>query len=129
MPLTLSVLDEATNGERRAAGPFEFETVAITLRELIRARVQQDVKRFNESESEPFRSLVQPEESERVLNGLPSRPLLVWQRQFEKAVRAFNGNGFLVLVDDCQVTDLDQTIHLTPQSRVTFLKLVPLMGG
>lgn len=129
MPLTLSVLDEATNGERRAAGPFEFETVAITLRELIRTRVQQDVKRFNESESEPFRGLVQPEESERVLNGLPSRPLLVWQRQFEKAVRAFNGNGFLVLVDDCQVTDLDQTIHLTPQSRVTFLKLVPLMGG
>jgi len=129
MPLTLSVLDEATNGERRAAGPFEFETVAITLWELIRTRVQQDVRRFNESESEPFRGLVQPEESERVLNGLPSRPLLVWQRQFEKAVRAFNGNGFLVLVDDCQITDLDQTIHLTPQSKVTFLKLVPLMGG
>jgi hypothetical protein len=85
MPLTLSVLDEATNGERRAAGPFEFETVAITLRELIRARVQQDVRRFNESESEPFHGLVQPEESERLLNGVPSRPLLVWQRQFEKA--------------------------------------------
>ena len=52
MPLTLSVLDEATNGERRAAGPFEFETVAITLWELIRTRVQQDVRRFNESESD-----------------------------------------------------------------------------
>jgi len=129
MPLTLSVLDEATNGERRAAGPFEFETVAITLRELIRTRVQQDVTRFNESASEPFRGLVQPEESERVLNGLPSRPLLVWQRQLEKAIRAFSGNGFLVLVDDCQITDLDQTIELTPQSQVTFLKLVPLIGG
>ena len=129
MPLTLSVLDEATNGERRAAGPFEFDTLAITLRELIRARVQQDVKRFNESESEPFRGLVQPEESERVLNGSRSRPHLDWRQQFEKAIRAFNGNGFLILVDDCQITDLDQTIDLAPETQVTFLKLVPLIGG
>jgi len=129
MPLTLSVLDEATNGERHSAGPFQFEATAITLRELIRIRVEQDVARFNASKSDPFRGLVQPEESERVLNGIRTRPHLDWQQQFEKAIRAFNANGFLVLVDDCQITDLDQTIDLAPQTQVTFLKLVPLIGG
>jgi len=129
MPLTLLMLDEATNGERRDAGEFKFESAAITLRELIRVRVEQDVARFNESESESFQGLVQPGEFERVLNGLGTRPQLDWRQQFEKAVRAFKGNGFLVLVDDCQITDLDQTIQLTAQSQVTFLKLVPLIGG
>ena len=35
----------------------------------------------------------------------------------------------MVLVDDRQITELDETIHLTEQTKVTFLKLVPLIGG
>lgn len=129
MPLTLSVLDETTRGERRSAGAFQFETATLTLREMIRVRVQQEVARFNESEFEAFQGLVQPEESERVLNGVRPRRLLVFEHQFEKAIKAFKANGFLVFVDECQITELDQTIQLTPQSKVTFLKLIPLMGG
>ena len=101
----------------------------MTLRELIRVFVQQEVKRFNESGSEAFRGLVQPEESERILKGVRERPVLDWEKQFDKAITAFKGNGFLVLLDERQITDLDETLHLTPQSQLTFLKLVPLMGG
>ncbi|ADU07018.1 hypothetical protein ML5_1481 [Micromonospora sp. L5] len=42
---------------------------------------------------------------------------------------AFRRNAFVVLVDDRQVTDLGEKIHLHAGSRVTFLKLVPLVGG
>jgi hypothetical protein len=129
MPLTLSIFYETTAGERCSAGAFQFDAATLTLRELIRVFVQQEVKRFNEAGSEVFRGLVQPEPSERILNGVRERPVLDWEKQVAKAIAAFKGNGFLVLLDERQVTDLDETLHLTPESQLTFLKLVPLMGG
>ena len=129
MPLALSILYETTTGERCSAGTFQFNAATLTLRELIRVFVQEEVKRFNETGSEAFRGLVQPDESERILNGVRERPVLDWEKQFTKAIAAFNGNGFLVLLDERQITDLDETLHLTPETQLTFLKLVPLMGG
>ena len=129
MPLTLSILYETTAGERCSAGAFQFDDATLTLRELIRVFVQEEVKRFNETGAEVFRGLVQPDESERILNGVRERPVLDWEKQYAKAITAFKGNGFLVLLDDRQIADLDETLHLTAQSKLTFLKLVPLMGG
>ncbi|HVP46042.1 MAG TPA: hypothetical protein VMT32_05640 [Bryobacteraceae bacterium] len=129
MPLSVPILDETTAGERRSAGEFQFEAETLTLREIIRRRVQQEVERFNRSDIEVFRGLIQPEETERILNGVRERPVLDWQKQYARALAAFQGNGFLVFVDDRQITDLDETVHLTAQTKVAFLKLVPLMGG
>ncbi|SPF55594.1 conserved hypothetical protein [Candidatus Sulfopaludibacter sp. SbA4] len=129
MALTISILDETTAGERRTAGAFQFDTPALTLREIIRRRLQQEVERFNRTQPEIFRGLVQPEEIERTLNGVRERRPLDWEKQFEKALAAFRGNSLMVLVDGRQITELDETIHLTEQTKVTFLKLVPLIGG
>jgi len=129
MSLALSVHDETTSGESRSAGIFQFDNASLTLREIIRLRVQQEVARFNKSDYEMFQGLVQPEESERVLNGVRTRPVLDPQKQFAKAITAFKGNGFLVLLDDRQIMDLDEALHLTAQSKITFLRLVPLVGG
>jgi hypothetical protein len=49
--------------------------------------------------------------------------------QYQKAIEAFEGNGFIVLVDDYQVQELEDEIALRPETSVTFLKLVPLVGG
>jgi hypothetical protein len=49
--------------------------------------------------------------------------------QHEKAIDAFEGNSFIVLVDDNQIERLDGEIALHPETSVTFLKLVPLVGG
>ncbi len=127
--VTLSIIDDTTSGKRRSAGDFRFDTGTVTLRELIRGRVQQEVERFNRSEIEVFRGLIEPEETERILNGVRQRPVLDWEKQYAMAITAFQGNGFLVLVDDRQITDLDQRLQLTPQTKVAFLKLVPLVGG
>src|ERR1700736_3105855 len=129
MSVTLDVFDETTAGQRHSAGAFQFDTATVTLRELIRLRVQQEVARFNAMERDEFHGLIQPEESERILNGVRERPLPDWEKQFAKAITAFKGNGFLVLINDRQITDLDEPLHLTAQSQITFLKLVPLVGG
>jgi hypothetical protein len=130
MSVTFDILDETTSGERRGAGTFACESDATTLRELIRLRIQQEVDRFNHSDSRVFQGLIQPQETERILNGeRPSHRFLDWEKQYASAIGAFRGNGFLVLVDDRQITELDETIRLQPQTKVTFLKLVPLIGG
>lgn len=129
MALALSIVDETTSGTGRCAGDFHFDTETLTLRELISQRVQQEVERFNRSDVEVFRGLIEPEEIERVLNGVRERPVLDWEKQVAKAITAFQGNGFLVLVDDRQITGLDQILRLTAQTKIAFLKLVPLAGG
>jgi hypothetical protein len=129
MALTVTILDETTSGKQSSAGEFHFDAEKLTLRELIRRRVQQEVERFNRSEVEVFRGLVQPDETERILNGVRERPVLDWEKQFAKAIAAFQGNGFLILVDDRQIVDLDESIQIHAQTKVAFLRLVPLIGG
>jgi hypothetical protein len=103
----------------------------ISVRELIRLRVTQEVEEFNSRQPAVFRMLIQPNDTELTLNGFkfhkprPVNPIT----QYEKAIEAFEGNGFIVLVDDRQVEHLDDEIALHPETSVTFLKLVPLVGG
>jgi hypothetical protein len=130
MSVTFDILDETSTGERRGACRLACESTDSTLREIIRLRVQQEVERFNRSETEVFQGLIQPEETERILNGVrPSHLFLDWEKQYASAITAFQGNGFLIFVDDRQVTELDETIHLQTDTTITFLKLLPLVGG
>lgn len=106
----------------------------VTVREVIRRRVFQEVAEFHAKEAAgPFRGLVRPTETEAALNGPRDprhpQPRLDPERQFEAAVRAFAGNGFLVLAGERQLTELDEEIEPVPGLEITFLKLVPLVGG
>jgi hypothetical protein len=131
VPTTLTVYDELTSGGRTNELTLEFLTERITVRELIRSRVYQEVTEYNARQPEHFRGLVQPTDAEQVLNGyrLRQRRKIDWQAQYDKAITAFRGNGFLVLVEDRQLTELDEGIELRAGTEVTFLKLVPLVGG
>lgn len=132
MPATLTVRDESTTGEKIGEITLEFLTERITVRELIRSRVYQEVQDHNlRAQQQVFRGLVQPSETERELNGYRLRKprQIDFKEQYEVAVEAFHRNGFLVLVEDRQATNLDEEIVITPQTDVAFLKLVPLVGG
>ena len=128
---TLTIQDETTAGDRIDAITLEFLTEETTIRELIRERVYQEVKDYNTQLGGVFRGLVQPTESERALNGfkLARERTVDWQEQFERACDAFECTEFLILVDDRQAERLDESLTLTPATRVSFLKLVPLVGG
>ena len=103
----------------------------ISIRELIRQRVYQEVEAYNNNQPAVFRMLVQPNDTERTLNGYKFyKPRIIDAKtQYQKAIEAFQGNGFIVLLDDLQVDNLDLEIPLHPETSVTFLKLVPLVGG
>ncbi len=127
---TITICDESTLGEKRAWS-LDFLDETIALRELIRRRVYQEVTEYNARQVGVFRGLVQPTDAERTLNGyqLKAPRRLDWEAQYEKAIEAFARRGYIVLVNDKQVADLDTPIELRAGAEVTFLKLVPLVGG
>jgi hypothetical protein len=131
MPATVTFYDETTAGDRTPGLTLEFITARVTARELIRRRVYEEVQEYNLSTPEYFRGLVQPTDAERVLNGykLRQRRKLNWEEQYERAVEAFRQNGFVMLVDDHQVEELDEEVDLRLDTEVSFLKLIPLVGG
>nr|BFE78471.1 hypothetical protein GCM10020093_010720 [Planobispora longispora] len=103
----------------------------ISARELVRLRVREEVARHNAAPSHHFRGLVKPTDAEAELNGYRLRTArrLDWERQADAAEAAFARNGFLLLVGDRQIEDLDAGIDLTVDPVVSFVKLVPLVGG
>jgi hypothetical protein len=135
MPATLTVLDETASGRVYQEVPLEFPCEKITVRELIRQRVYQEVRDFNLRQEQVFRGLVQPTDAERVLNGavdeyhLKEHRRIEWKPQFEKALEAFKHSGFLVLIDDKRAASLDQEFVIGPKTQVSFVKLTIIVGG
>ena len=66
----------------------------------------------------PFRAPTLPPAKARTLAGATAVALAGFQR-----------NAFFLIVDGRQVTDLDEPIAFRTTSQVTFLRLVPLVGG
>lgn len=136
MPVTLTIRDATASGNVVNELPLEFPSERITVRELIRERVYQEVQDFNRKQDERvFRGLVQPTDAERVVNSqrteyrLKKHRDIDWQPQFEKALDAFGRNGFLVLIDDKQAESLDQEFVIGHGVEVSFVRLTLLVGG
>jgi hypothetical protein len=131
MPTTLTIRDESTGEGTLHEFALEVLTERITVRELIRSRVYQEVQDYNRRQPKVFHTLVQPADAERTLNGYKlAKPRQIdWQQQYAKAVHAFEARHFLVLVDDREVETLDEEITVAPHTSVSFLRLTPLVGG
>lgn len=129
--MKIRIFDAPLHGERTSAGGIRLDPGPVTLRDLIRGRLQQEVERYNQALPETFQGLVQPEESEQILNGyrLKTKRPLDWEAQYRRACSSFEKNGFLVLVNGNQVTELDAELDLHEDSEIDFIKLVPLVGG
>ena len=131
MATAVTVRDETTSGTTTNELTLEFLTERVTARELIRSRVYQEVTEYNARQAGLFKGLVQPRDAERTREGFRLRAprRIDWAEQYEAALASFARNGFLILVDDRQVTGLDAEIELRHDTEVSFLRLVPLVGG
>jgi hypothetical protein len=133
MAKTLTIRDETTFDFGGTDEGFTLDLLSerITVRELIRTRVYQEVRDYNLHRPEYFRGLVQPTDAERTLNGLKvqQRRRIDPEKQFERAIESFHRNGFFILVNGLQVDELEEEIEIGSETTVTFLRLVALVGG
>jgi hypothetical protein len=128
---SLTIHDRTATG--RPVDTFTIDQLPdrITIRELIRTRVRDEVARYNLRPVETFQGLVAPIDAEQVKGGYRVRQprTLDWEVQADIAVDAFGRNGFFVLVNGRQATSLDEEIEIRDTADIAFVRLVPLVGG
>jgi hypothetical protein len=131
MPATITITDERPASREKNSFTLDFLESDITAREFIRRRIYEEVLEYNTKELEVYNGLVEPSDSERALNGVKpkTRRKIDWETQYDRALEAFDKNGFIMLWNDRQVETLDENLELREGSVATFLKLVPLVGG
>jgi hypothetical protein len=129
--MDVMIADETSAGAETARLLLQGVPSPVTLRELIKLRVREEVARHNADPVPRFNGLVRPSAAETTLNGYldEKRRRISWERQAEVAIEAFERNGFFVFVGDRQVGDLQEELTLADTDVVTFVRLVPLVGG
>ena len=139
----VTIFDEKLGRGKTPTMTLDVLPDRIRVRELIRARIYQEVEDYNKRvdqqlEVDPPGLLVTPSDTEQLLNGtqenIQQQKRQRWkkvlaEKQLPLALTAFQKNAFFVLVDDHQVEDLDEEIILSTNPEITFIKLVQLVGG
>lgn len=120
--MKISIVDETTAGVRSEGRIIEIFEPKITVRTLIESRI------LHELDSEKERRLqVRPDQHPLNVASAPksTKP----DEHFVRAFKAFEAGQLIVLLPGGQAETLDQTLTLDEDDEVTFLRLVPLVGG
>jgi hypothetical protein len=129
--VTVAVRDENFSGKVLQEISIGFDSDTVTIKDVIEARVKQEVENYNKKLPEYFNGLVEPNDAEKTINGykLRGKKGIDAEKQVYVALDAFQKNAFFVLVDNQQSTSLDQEVHIKPNTSISFVKLTPLVGG
>ncbi|WP_343671502.1 hypothetical protein [Chitinophaga sp.] len=130
--MKIVIRDETLTGKVAQEFYLELEASSLTIAELIRSRVFEEVNEFNNNLPKPFKGLIEPRAEELILNPATTtgRDRKADPEEHVKtALKAFDNNGFLVLVNNKQYTDPEAIVSLEAGAMITFIKLVPLIGG
>ncbi|MBL7748415.1 MAG: hypothetical protein JNM19_13345 [Chitinophagaceae bacterium] len=129
--ITLSIRDENFSGKVLQEVLVGFSSETITVKDIIEARVRQEVDTYNKRLPEYYNGLIEPNDAEKTINGykLRSKSPIDAEKQVYVALDAFQKNGFFMLIDTFQATSLQQQVQLTGDTRISFVKLTPLVGG
>lgn len=116
--------------EQRIVIPKE----TLTLRDIITARVEEEVRKHNDKVTDRYHFLIDLTPAEMRLNKslgskLKRRKLIDATEPVSKAIDAFRSNAFFVLVGDRQLETLDEKIPAERDLEVSFIKLTQLIGG
>lgn len=90
MPTTLTIKDETASGQTVKTFTLDCLTERITVRELIRARIHQEVQDYNLKEPEYFRGLVEPKRTNEII--LPF--------EGDRTLSVIQSKAFLLSADD-----------------------------
>lgn len=127
----ITIKDETMTGEVKNEFVIKLLLSRVTVADIIKERVTMEVDAYNRRSTRVFSGLVQPTETETTLNGFKfkTKRQINVKKQIDAALRAFESNGFFILIDDLQAENLTDPVKLKPDMTVSFVKLTPLVGG
>ena len=128
--MNVLIRDEAMNREMLQEFSVALPDDKITVRDLIRTRVRQE---FSEGDSgvnpQPVSGNgVANDKSANDGSTVPRKPA-DWKCELVKALDAFITNRNVIFVNDRQVKSLDETIEISSETKISFLRLGFVMGS
>jgi hypothetical protein len=129
--MLITIKDETCAGKLLNEIVLEFQEQVVTVAEIISNRVQHEVENYNKKLPAYFNGLIEPLDAEKTLNGykLKKQKSIDAEKQVYVALDAFQRNGYFVLIDDVQSESLQQKVLLKEKTKISFIKLTPLVGG
>ena len=141
MVLAVAIYDKTLGGSQRIVRELRLVSQRMSARGIIELRVDAEIAAFNaqaeKSIAQHNSMLVIPIFVEVALTGRKNygsaRDIegrgIDREKQIETVLEAFTANKLLMFVDSKQITELEQQVAFAERSTVTFIKLVPLVGG
>ncbi|MEJ2042437.1 MAG: hypothetical protein P8X74_00295 [Reinekea sp.] len=125
MVCIVNVFDKSTNQLEVTQKKLvlTFDTSSITVKALIEERVREEFRKHYQDDALIPLATTQDQDyaaAER------EQPL---DRLIKSAINGFTENKYFIIVDNQQVTDLNEVIKLNEISTVEFYRLVKLVGG
>jgi hypothetical protein len=125
---TITIQDESAAGDILNEITLKFNEEYISISDLIKARIELEIYRYENNVELYKKGLVIPEKLETKLNNKKTKSIDA-EKQLYIALDAFKNNGFILLVDDVQVENINQKVLVDRSTTVSFIKLTPLVGG
>jgi hypothetical protein len=116
-------------GQRLVSTHFIVPTATLTVRELIARKIEQEVAECLAC-TRPGLSgeYLSPE----VLINATTRDALApgaVDAEIVRAQRAFAARDYMIVIDEQRLFDPDRVMTLLPETRIEFIKILPLVGG
>ena len=129
--ITLQLKDETTGGKISNSIDVVFASGMVTVKDIIEQRILAEAEAYNNKLPEYFNGLVQPTAAEQTLNGYKLREnrKVDAKKQVHAALRAFENNSYFVLINNIQAESLEQMVVINSKTFISFIKLIPLVGG
>jgi hypothetical protein len=131
MLVNIRYYDKTLGQSRKLAGELRLISERMTAKDLLERRISEDMAAESRDNAEHL-NLIHPRNKETKLNGARTFGVATQDRletRLSVAITALNKGTFIMLLDDRQVTSDDELVTLKENSAVTFIKLVPLVGG
>lgn len=131
MKITITVKDETFSGKILNEVLLHFKSEKVLVKDIIKERVLKEVENYNNKLPQYFNGLVEPTDAEKTLNGYKLKPkkLIDGEKQVYVALDAFLKNGYFLLIDDIQAESLEDEVLISNDTKISFIKLTPLVGG
>lgn len=127
----LRIRDETAMGQVIYEFDLLLSKPQVSVKEIISERVKLEVENYRNKKKSKGYSLFEVDKVEQILNkyDLKTTSKLDIEKQVAIALRAFDSNEYFIIIDITQVDSLEQRVDITDNLQVSFLKLVPIMGG
>ena len=133
-----------TNEEQPPNVGIDLLNDSLTVKELISLTVEEQIRDLfihRKLDAEKARQILQrqylteTDVQEQSVHGVVKHPTEKPQKEIDpqteitKAHQGFQQSTYIIVIDGKQIEKLDEVVTLTAQSKITFVRITPLVGG